>query len=367
MSTDPAHLGKFGEDELEKYVFPHLETSGGRRADLRYGSDYNTVDLDKGRVMVLSTDPLALSPGMGWARSAQLALQVITTDVAVSGVSPSHLLANWNLPPGMENETFAEAWQGFTGEAREVGLEIVGGHTGRYQGQDFPIVGAGTAFGIGDKSELLSGKLKPGDRIFCLNELGLEAAAIFSFYYPEKMAELTSQELINRLRGKFDRLSPTKTLSQMADLPDIRVLHDIAEGGLIGGLQELLAGSELGASVSVSKLEIDPDVERACNRLDLDPIRVTSIGSGIATVDPARKESFMEQAAKANLEVQEVGRVTNSGPIELERSAGSEKITEPVRDAFWKRLAEFGPNPGPRDLTDSSWPSSPSRLKPDQS
>lgn len=341
MSTDPTHLGKFGEDELENYVFSHLETSEGRRTDLRYGSDYNTVELDGGKVMVVSTDPLALSPGMGWARSARLALQVITTDVAVSGIPPSHLLANWNLPPEMENETFEKAWEGFTGEASEVGLEIVGGHTGRYQGQNFPIVGAGTAFGIGDKSELLPSELKPGDRIFCLNELGLEAAAIFSFYYPEKLAELTSRELINRLRGNFDQLSPTRTLSQMADLPGIKVLHDIAEGGLLGGLQELLAGSELGASVSVSELEINPDVERTCNQLDLDPIRVTSIGSGVATVDPARKESFTEQAAKANLEVQEVGRITDSGLVELERSTGSEKITEPVRDAFWKRLAEF--------------------------
>lgn len=346
MSTDPTHLGKFGEYELEKYVFPHLETSDTRRTDLRYGSDYNTVDLGAGKVMVVSTDPLALSPGMGWARSGRLALQVITTDIAVSGIPPSYLTANWNLPPEMENETFAEAWQGFTGEAREVGLEIVGGHTGRYQGQDFPIIGAGTAFGVGNRSELLSGELKPEDRIFCLNELGLEAAAIFSFYYPEKLAKLTSRELINRLRREFDRLSPTKTLSRMADLPGIRVLHDIAEGGLLGGLQELIAGSELGASVSVSELEIDPDVERTCNQLDLDPIRVTSIGSGVATVDPARKESFVEKAAKANMEVQEVGRITDSGLIELERSTGSKKITEPIRDVFWKRLAEFEDRPG---------------------
>jgi len=341
MSTDQPHLGKFGEDELEKYVFPHLETSGKRRTDLRYGSDYNTVDLEAGKVMVVSTDPLALSPGMGWARSARLALQVITTDVAVSGIPPSHLLVNWNLPPEMKNEAFEAAWKGFTGEARDVGLEIVGGHTGRYQGGGFPIVGAGTAFGIGDRSKLLSGELKPGDRIFCLNELGLEAAAILSFYYPDRLAKLTSRKLINRLRQEFDRLNPTKALSQMSRLPGIKVLHDIAEGGLIGGLQELVAGSELGASVDVSGLETNPDVMKTCNQLELDPTRITSIGSGVATVDPAFRESFLGEAAEKGLKVQEVGRVTDSGLVELEGSNGREKITEPVRDAFWDKLAEF--------------------------
>ncbi|MFP4202598.1 MAG: AIR synthase-related protein [Candidatus Acetothermia bacterium] len=341
MSTDSPPLGKFGKNRLEKYVFPYLEREGGRRPDLKYGSDFNTVETGEENVLVVSSDPLAISPQLGWGRSGGLALQVITTDVAVSGIAPSHLVVNWNLPPKMEDEAFSEVWQGFTDEARSVKAEIVGGHTGRYEGQNFPIVGAGTALGFGEKEDLLNGEVKEGDGVYLLNELGVEAAGIFAFYYPEFLAERTSNDLLEKIKVKFDALQPTRKLLKLASLPGVEVLHDVAEGGFLGGIEEILADRKLGARVYGDEIEFDPDVAEVCRQLDLDPLKVTSLGSGIAVVSTGTEDKFLRGAAENNLEIEKAGEITESRDIELVTEDGMKNITEPGRDLFWKRLSEF--------------------------
>lgn len=341
MSTDSPPLGKFGKSRLEKYVFPFLEDPGNRSSDLHYGSDYNTIKLDEEHALIVSTDPLAISPQLGWQRSAKLALHVITTDVAVSGIPPSHLVVNWNLPPDMEDETFAEIWHGFTNEAEEVGIKIAGGHTGRYGSQEYPIVGAGTALGFGSFDDILPGGISTGDKIYLLNELGLEAAAIFAFYYPKALAEMTSKDHLSEVKQKFEALQPTQNLTSLVSAPGVRLVHDIAEGGFLGGLQEITADRGLGARIGTEEFEVDPRVAQICNKLDLDPTRITSIGSGIAIVSPRNEEEFFQDATEEGLEVEAAGEITESGEIELVTDEGLERVTESVHDEFWKRLSEF--------------------------
>ena len=67
MSTeDRPSLGKFGKKSLEDYVFPYLDSSNATITSPRFGSDYNAVALDDEKVLVVSTDPLAVSPQLGW-------------------------------------------------------------------------------------------------------------------------------------------------------------------------------------------------------------------------------------------------------------------------------------------------------------
>lgn len=341
MSTNELPLGKFGKERLENYVFSYLDRANRAGTGPRFGSDFNTLEVDDGKVLVVSTDPLAVSPQLGWARSGELALQVITTDVAVSGIRPSYLLANWNLPPATSDETFEKIWRGFTKEAERNDVTIIGGHTGRYEGSSFPTIGAGTAFGLGKKEELIPNDLTPGDRIYLLNRLGLEAAAIFSFYHPDKLTDEIASSIVSNVRGKFDQMQPTRDLGLVASFPGVRALHDLAEGGLLGGLQEILSGKNCGAKINDDRINVDQTVSRICRFLDLDPMRITSIGSGVAIVSLDRGEEFARRSEEADLPVREIGKITAGEELSIEAEEGTKILKDPVQDEFWKRLAEF--------------------------
>lgn len=341
MSTDEPPLGKFGKDRLENHVFPYLERADQPGIGPRVGSDFNTVGLGNEEVLVVSTDPLAISPQLGWNRSGGLALQVITTDVAVSGIPPAYMVTNWNLPPNTSDEIFEKIWRGFTEEAKHNNVTIIGGHTGRYEGSSFPTIGAATAFGLGEKEELVPDDPSPGDKIYLLNQLGLEAAAIFSFYYPDKLSEETSRSVASSVREKFDELQPTSDLSFLASLPGVRALHDVAEGGLLGGLGEMVSDKNYGAKIRKNRISVDQDVTRICRYLKLDPLKITSIGSGIAAVSPANAEEFARKSKEAGLPVHEIGEITTGGNISLETKEGTKILETSIEDEFWTRLAEF--------------------------
>lgn len=341
MSTEGPPLGKFGRERLEKYVFPHLKETNLTEVGPRFGSDFNSLELDNEKVLIVSTDPLAISPQLGWKRSGRLALQVITADVAVSGISPGYLVVNWNLPPTTSDETFEKIWRGFTEEANRINVTIIGGHTGRYEGSSFPTVGAGTAIGLGEKERLIPNNPSPGDKIYLLNRIGLEAAAIFCFYYPNKISSGASNSVVTSVKRKFDNLEPTGDLDFLASLPGVTALHDVAEGGLLGGLQEMLAEKDHGAIVRKNRVKVDREVSRICRQLNLDPLRITSIGSGIALISPDREEEFSRRVGKKGLPVTRIGEITRSEDISLETNEGTEVLKTPVRDRFWKRLSEL--------------------------
>ncbi len=341
MSIDEPPLGKFGKEGLENHVFPYLKRGDQPGIGPEVGSDFNTVGLGNEKILVVSTDPLAISPQLGWNRSGRLALQVITTDVAVSGILPAYMVTNWNLPPNTSDEIFEKIWRGFTEEANRNDVTIIGGHTGRYEGSSFPTIGAATAFGPGEKDELVPDDPSPGDKIYLLNQLGLEAAAIFSFYYPDKLSEEISSSVASSVREKFDDLQPTSDLSFLSSLPGVRALHDIAEGGLLGGLGEMLSDKNHGAEIINDRISVDQDVARICRYLKLDPLKITSIGSGIAAVSPASAEEFARKSKKASLPVHEIGEITTGENISIRREEGTETLETSIEDEFWTRLAEF--------------------------
>ena len=341
MSTKRPPLGKFGRERLENRVFPYLGRAREAGIESGFGSDFNTVELDEELVLVVSTDPLAASPQLGWHRSGRLALHVITADVAVSGVPPSYLLTNWNLPPTTSDETFEKIWKGFTGEADRANVTVIGGHTGRYEGSSFPTIGAGTAFGLGRKEELLPDNPSPGDKIYLLDRLGLEAAAIFSFYYPEKLSNRALSSAVKGVKKKFDDLKPTTDLNWITSLPGVVSLHDIAEGGLLGGLQEMLSGENYGALIKKPCIEVDREVASICRRLDLDPLKITSIGSGVALVSKDKEDQFRQEIERENLPIGKIGKITAGGKFLIETNKGVNAISEPIQDEFWARLSEF--------------------------
>lgn len=340
MSTDQPPLGKFNEEKFNRIIAPSLGSNPDLIASPNFGSDFNAIRINN-EVLVLSTDPLAVSPQLGWKRSARLALQVITTDVAVSGIPPSYLLVNWNLPPNLSDGQFEKIWTEFTREAKREKITIVGGHTGRYQGINLPIVGAATALGTGPEAKLLREKPRPEDVLLVVNYPGVEACGFFSFFFPPQVRKMIGEESRQAIIRRFDNLQPTRDFNQLAKLKGVRKLHDLAEGGLLGGIQEILSGSSLGADVVLDNVPQIKEVARLCRHLNLDPLKITSVGAGVAVVEKSHVSQFLHQTKEKNLTTNRIGTLTSSGKLQLLKDDESRILKEPIQDQFWTRLNQF--------------------------
>lgn len=335
-------LGKLDREDFRRLIAPELEVGPPFLVPPAFGQDFGAIRLDEDGVLVVSSDPLAINPQLGWKRSGRLALQVVASDVALSGIAPEFISTNWNLPPEVSGEDFRAMWKGFCETARAREIKIAGGHTGRYGEATLPIVGGGTAFGLGKKADLLSGEPRAGDELVLFNKLGLEAAGILAFYFPEKVSSLVGPEAVQEAKLSFDSLDPVLHFKKLARTAGAKAVHDLAEGGLLGGLQELLGRRKDGPGLRLKteKIEIKEAVGNITRSLDLDPLKITSTGSALVLLD-CQAEKYGKKLQAEGLEVTPLGRLTASGEIELERQGEISPLKKPVQDSFWEVFGEL--------------------------
>src|SRR5262245_1604394 len=208
-STEALTLGKRSPAEFERVIAPALAKA---RAEVlvgpRIGNDCAVVKIGAGRVMALTTDPISLIPALGAAASARLSCHLLASDLWTSGIPPAYATVSLQLPPRMAEGELAEYWQAMAAEWTRLGVTVVAGHTGRYDGCDLSIVGAATLIGVGDEGRYLSPAMaRPGDRVIVTKGCAIEAAAIAARLFPQKLAAKLEPEQMERARALLDQVS----------------------------------------------------------------------------------------------------------------------------------------------------------------
>jgi len=94
-----------------------------------------------GRVMAMTTDPVFIVPEYGFERAAWFAIHILCSDAVTSALAPTYLSIDLNLPLEMTKGQFESVWKVIDAECKKMGLAVVCGHTGRYDGCHYPMVG----------------------------------------------------------------------------------------------------------------------------------------------------------------------------------------------------------------------------------
>ncbi|MFI5371626.1 MAG: AIR synthase related protein, partial [Candidatus Eisenbacteria bacterium] len=162
-----ARLGKIDPAVFERIIASRL---GAARPEVlvgpRPGCDGAVMKIGAGRVMAVTTDPLSVIPALGFERSAVLACHLIASDLWTTGIPPAYAAVDFNLPPQITDAEFERYWSAMSGEWERLGVAVVTGHTGRYAGCDYSIVGAATLLGVGDEGRYIAPTMaRPGDRV----------------------------------------------------------------------------------------------------------------------------------------------------------------------------------------------------------
>src|SRR5690606_13453824 len=136
--------GKVPAGFLEAIVYPRC---GARRDEVRVGPaagvDTAVIDLPNGYSMALTTDPCSLIPSLGLEESAWLTRHRAAADRAPAGCPALSALCDPTVPPGLSAGAFEAYWSYVPGCCEALGCAIVGGHTGRFEGQHSTVVGGG--------------------------------------------------------------------------------------------------------------------------------------------------------------------------------------------------------------------------------
>ncbi|GAB7093307.1 AIR synthase family protein [Halolamina litorea] len=335
--------GKIDRTFFADHIAPRL---GAEREDVTveptHGVDFGLLDLD-GTGLALATDPISVLPALGFERAGRFALHVALSDVAVAGVTPTHLAISFALPDSVTDEQFDALWTGIHEECESLGTSIVTGHTARYPGAEFPWVGAATAMAACDPAEVVRPDgARPGDRLLVTRGPAVETAGLFASLYPEQLGErgLSPETVADAAEG-LDEVRLVRDAVTAAEAGEVSAMHDATEGGLLGAFCEMAESAGVRFEIDESAAPMRSGVAAVCDALGVDPWTVTSSGTLVIAAPPEAAEAVRGAIDARGTPVAEVGEVVEGTGVRFR----DEEWTEPPRDPSWDAyaaLAESG-------------------------
>jgi hydrogenase maturation factor len=337
-----SEIGKFPIDLIERTVYAHL---GAKNQAVLvgpgHGRDNTVIQANGDQVLIATADPLSVIPALGFRDSAYISIHLLASDLATCGFPPRFFMANLNLPPHMKNEEFEEYWNCIDEECKKLGVAIVGGHTGRYVGSDYTVVGGGVMMTFAPKDQYVDSTMsKPGDTVLMTKGTAIATTSILSRVFPQTIENAYGTAFLKKAHAYLEKFSVVEDALAVASVgrreKGVTAMHDVTEGGLTGALYELTDASGVGVEVDLSKVPVTKEAKQICELFNLSPYSTLSEGTLIATVKPKKADETQQALKEKGIESAVIGKIISQKEGRWIKTEGKKKpLEKPTVDPYW--------------------------------
>ena len=335
-------LGKIHPEFFNRVIYPRLgKKDKSVIVGPQHGVDFGVIDLGK-NVMVLSADPFYIAKELGMEKAAWFAVHILASDVAVSGIAPKYLAVDLNLPPEITEDELARLWDTVHKECKKLDITIITGHTARYAGCNYPMVGGATVFGIDRKEKLIAPKCRPGDAIVISKGPAIETTGLMSAYFPRFLEEKYGKSFVKKAQDVYYQMSTVKDALIAARVGGVTAMHDATECGIFGGLYEMAMHSNVGMNIYLEKIVLQDEVKKTCECFNIDPYKAISEGTLLATVNKKKAEDVVKALSDEAIPASIAGEVTHKKQgVNIIGKSGKYRLEHPKLDPFWAKFEEY--------------------------
>jgi len=329
--------GKLAPDLLRGLVLGRLGVSRPETLiGAALGVDAAAIAIDADWACVLTTDPITTAVN----RAGRLAVQVAVNDLAAMGAIRAARLATLLLPAGKTASVIGELTTDIDAAARQLNVEVLGGHTEVAPGVTAPLV-VMSGVGRARRDRLVSAAgARPGDALVLTKSAGLEGSHILANDLADRLGGV-SAELLAEARGYADRLSVVPEARLALEL-GVTAMHDPTEGGVVGAAWEMAEASAAGFRIEVEAVPVTAATRAICDALGIDPLRL--IASGALLIACHDAASMLGGLKEHGIQATRIGEITSSGKL-LEHPDGHlEEIDHLDRDEHYAMLERDATN-----------------------
>jgi hydrogenase expression/formation protein HypE len=311
------------------------------------GLDNAIVSIGGGRVMVVTADPISMIPSIGMQDSAWLTVHELASDLTTSAVQPQFAVFDYNLPPSLSMDDFELYVKAAGRECSKLGISIIGGHTGRYPGSGFTVVGGGMMMGVAEESGYVTpAMVQEGDEVIMTKGSAIEATAVLARMFPRSVEEKVGSDLAKRASDYF-RLCSTVQDARVASSVGLREdgvtsMHDATEGGVLGALYELADASGREFRVDEGQIIVSEETRAVCDMFGLDPLVTLSEGTLLVTCRPERSGAVQRKLSRKGVRAAVIGHAGKRGKGRLVLNSGgrTRRYLPPKFDPYWSAYAK---------------------------
>jgi len=304
----------------------------------RTGIDAGVISIGNGEVLIIAEDPIFAIPGQPLEMFGWYTVHIGASDVAVMGVRPRYMTYSLLLPPETPDDDLKVIVNSIHEAAKELGIAIVGGHTGYYPGFAAPTIGGVTVFATAKEGSYVTpAGARPGNVIILTKGPAIETAGILSVLREKDLLDKYDPDLVHGAQELCKQMSVVKDALTAMDAGGVTGMHDATEGGVIGGLFEIADASGVGMEIDESSFIYPPEVKMVCDHFGIDPIMAIAEGSLLITAEKNSSDDIIASLSKCNIDASVIGVVTNDpGHRIITRIDGSTiPLQVPVQDPFW--------------------------------
>ncbi|MFH1639510.1 MAG: AIR synthase family protein [Chloroflexota bacterium] len=335
-------IGKISPEIFNEIIYPRL----GAKSDKvivgpQHGVDVGIIEIGDMAVS-LTTDPVFIVPEYGWERAAWFAINILASDSVTSGLPPKFLTIDLNLPMEITKEQLTIMWDTIHRECARMGINVITGHTARYENCHYPMVGGATVIGVGGKDQYVTPKLaKVGDKIIITKGPAIEASGIFAAALPNVLEKEFGRDFARKAEQIFYKMSVVEdgmtAVSVGVRDNGVSSMHDATECGIWGGLFELGQSSGFGVRVEKEKIVVEDGVKEICGYFGIDPYASISEGTLILSCRPHKAQAVVDALTKKNIKSSIVGELMPKDAGMVLVANGKEgELKHPIVDPFWK-------------------------------
>ncbi|ADM27877.1 AIR synthase related protein domain protein [Ignisphaera aggregans DSM 17230] len=288
------------------------------------GEDASIIDIGDDKVLVVHSDAISGSIEMlGW-----LAVHIAANDIAVRGVRPRWFLISLFIPETSDVISIVDKISDqIDRAAKELGIMVVGGHTETTTGIDRPLAGM-TMIGIGHRNKIVTTSgAREGNILIATKAVALEGTSILCTDFAKELIDRgVDTHILERCARFIEEVSIVKEALALAEKGLVTSMHDPTEGGVIGGVTEIAYASNKTIELWLNEIPIREETRIICKKLGLDPLRLISSGTLLATVPRDRVEDAINLLKSIGIEARAIGVVKNRGRCLVEMLRDSNKI-----------------------------------------
>lgn len=314
--------GKLDFDDLKKIIFNN-KTIRRREVKIRndVGEDCTVIDFGDCEG-IFSTDPITGAE----KNTGKLAVHINCNDIASAGGEPLGILVTILAPVDSTLEDINEVMKEIDEEAAKIGVEIIGGHTEVTSAVNKLIISV-TVIGKNKKgSSVRTGGAKLGDDIVVTKTLGLEGTYILINDYEERLKRILTEDEIKYGKTLINKISVLPE-GRICNEFGVNSMHDITEGGLLGGIFEVAMACGKGFKIYKDKIPMLDITKKVCNEFKIDPLRLISSGSMLITVSDGN--GLVERLKEFNIDASIIGKICDKNNILVD--GGNEIIVDPPK------------------------------------
>ncbi|MCY0881171.1 MAG: AIR synthase family protein [Firmicutes bacterium] len=346
-------VGKISPQAFDTFVYPHL---GAKRLEVlvgpQAGVDIGVTRVASGVVMATTTDPLFVVPAYGWQRAAWFAAHIVASDAATSGLAPHLMTVDLNLPLSMTTKDFEEFWTAFASALQEMEIAVVSGHTARYEGCAYPMVGGATVMSIGPEDRYITAAgARIDDMVLCTKGAAIEATALMAATFPDYFIRQVGVDVQAAADRLFERMTvvPDARIAARVGVRDagVTAMHDATECGVIGGVFEMAQAANLGIEIDDAAIPILPETAAICQVTGMDPLNAISEGTLLLTVRPQHVDAVLKALRAAQIDAAVIGRMQAKEKGRWRVQNGRKMpLVHPGVDPFWAAFSHVAEKAG---------------------